>query len=140
MTRSPATDPGLTVIPRDGGTPEPREAPEQHVTRATEAPVTERPVTDEHPVAEGPSTDETPAVEAPATAEEAVPLSDNRRRAQRTAPLFAELATLEKDDPRRERLREILVEEHLPLDGTSPAGSATAASPSTTCCRSARWA
>ena len=33
----------------------------------------------------------------------------------RTAPLFAELATLEKGDPRRERLREILVEEHLPL-------------------------
>ena len=43
------------------------------------------------------------------------PISDNRRRAERTAPLFAELATLEKDDPRRERLREILVEEHLPL-------------------------
>ncbi|MBN1093032.1 RNA polymerase sigma factor SigF [Blastococcus sp. TML/M2B] len=42
-------------------------------------------------------------------------MSDNRRRAQRTAPLFAELATLEKGDPRRERLREILVEEHLPL-------------------------
>ena len=43
------------------------------------------------------------------------PISDNRRRAERTAPLFAELATLEKGDPRRERLREILVEEHLPL-------------------------
>ncbi|SDE99561.1 RNA polymerase sigma-B factor [Blastococcus aurantiacus] len=108
MTRSPATDPtGMTVIPRDAA-PEPREAPD-----VTEAPVAEVPVT-ELPAAEGPSTDETPAVEAPA-AEEAVPLSDNRRRAQRTAPLFAELATLEKDDPRRERLREILVEEHLPL-------------------------
>ncbi|MQA33200.1 SigB/SigF/SigG family RNA polymerase sigma factor [Modestobacter roseus] len=44
-----------------------------------------------------------------------VPLSENRKRAERTAPLFAELAGLEKDDPRRERLREILVEEHLPL-------------------------
>jgi len=43
------------------------------------------------------------------------PVSENRRRAERTAPLFAELATLDKDDPRRERLREILVEEHLPL-------------------------
>jgi RNA polymerase sigma-B factor len=46
---------------------------------------------------------------------DAPPISDNRRRAMRTAPLFAELATLEKTDPRRERLREILVEEHLPL-------------------------
>ena len=46
---------------------------------------------------------------------DAPPVSDNRRRAERTAPLFAELATLEKGDPRRERLREILVEEHLPL-------------------------
>jgi RNA polymerase sigma-B factor len=57
-----------------------------------------------------------PEVIEPEVAEpDAVPISDNRRRAQRTAPLFAELATLEKDDPRRERLREILVEEHLPL-------------------------
>jgi RNA polymerase sigma-B factor len=46
---------------------------------------------------------------------DAPPISDNRRRAMRTAPLFAELAALEKDDPRRERLRETLVEEHLPL-------------------------
>ncbi len=45
----------------------------------------------------------------------AAPISENRRRAERTAPLFAELATLDKADPRRERLREILVEEHLPL-------------------------
>jgi RNA polymerase sigma-B factor len=57
------------------------------------------------------------AVEAdtPDAEPDAPPISDNRRRAQRTAPLFAELATLEKDDPRRDRLREILVEEHLPL-------------------------
>jgi RNA polymerase sigma-B factor len=53
-------------------------------------------------------------VAAPAEPD-APPISDNRRRAERTAPLFAELATLEKGDPRRERLREILVEEHLPL-------------------------
>ena len=46
---------------------------------------------------------------------EVAPVSENRRRAERTAPLFAELATLEKGDPRRDRLREILVEEHLPL-------------------------
>jgi RNA polymerase sigma-B factor len=54
------------------------------------------------------------AVPVPAEPD-APPISDNRRRAERTAPLFAELATLEKGDPRRERLREILVEEHLPL-------------------------
>ncbi|NEM04694.1 SigB/SigF/SigG family RNA polymerase sigma factor [Geodermatophilus normandii] len=53
--------------------------------------------------------------ETPAPAADSPPVSDNRRRAERTAPLFAELATLEKDDPRRERLREVLVEEHLPL-------------------------
>ncbi|MCW2536546.1 MAG: sigF [Modestobacter sp.] len=50
-----------------------------------------------------------------ATPTATAPLSENRSRAERTAPLFAELATLEKGDPRRERLREILVEEHLPL-------------------------
>jgi RNA polymerase sigma-B factor len=55
------------------------------------------------------------APEAADVAPDAPPISDNRRRAERTAPLFAELATLEKGDPRRERLREILVEEHLPL-------------------------
>ena len=57
---------------------------------------------------------ETDAVEADAVASpaepDAAPISDNRRRAERTAPLFAELATLEKGDPRRDRLREILVE------------------------------
>ena len=55
------------------------------------------------------------ATEVADVAPDAPPISDNRRRAERTAPLFAELATLEKGDPRRERLREILVEEHLPL-------------------------
>jgi RNA polymerase sigma-B factor len=53
--------------------------------------------------------------DVPGAPEPAAPVSENRSRAERTAPLFAELATLEKDDPRRERLREILVEEHLPL-------------------------
>jgi RNA polymerase sigma-B factor len=43
------------------------------------------------------------------------PLSENRKRAERTAPLFVELAGLDPEDPRRERLREVLVEEHLPL-------------------------
>ena len=63
-----------------------------------------------------PADGDVPVVPAPrAETEDAVPVSDNRRRAERTAPLFAELASLEKDDPRRERLREILVEEHLPL-------------------------
>src|SRR4051794_17369945 len=42
-------------------------------------------------------------------------VADTGRGAGRPAPLFAELATLEKPAPRRERLREILVEEHLPL-------------------------
>ena len=65
-------------------------------------------------------TPETPPIPVARTEEgtpppDEVPVSDNRRRAERTAPLFAELARLEKDDPRRERLREILVEEHLPL-------------------------
>jgi RNA polymerase sigma-B factor len=53
--------------------------------------------------------------DAPEAAHAPAPISENRSRAERTAPLFAELATLEKGDPRRERLREILVEEHLPL-------------------------
>ena len=54
------------------------------------------------------------AAEAPAK-EPTAPLSENRKRAERTAPLFVELAGLDPDDPRRERLREVLVEEHLPL-------------------------
>ncbi|WP_225235471.1 RNA polymerase sigma factor SigF [Klenkia terrae] len=48
-------------------------------------------------------------------AEVVAPVSENRRRAERTAPLFVELAGLDPDDPRRERLRETLVQEHLPL-------------------------
>jgi RNA polymerase sigma-B factor len=55
------------------------------------------------------------AVAPDKVAETPVPISENRSRAERTAPLFLELSTLEKGDPRRERLREILVEEHLPL-------------------------
>ncbi|MGY1744404.1 RNA polymerase sigma factor SigF [Blastococcus sp. SYSU D00695] len=72
---------------------------------------------DEHEADRGGASDAPGAVvPAPrAEGEDAAPVSDNRRRAERTAPLFAELATLDKDDPRRERLREVLVEEHLPL-------------------------
>jgi RNA polymerase sigma-B factor len=77
---------------------------------------------DPDPEHAGEAADATPALtgEPVAAGERALepdapPVSDNRRRAERTAPLFAELATLEKNDPRRERLREILVEEHLPL-------------------------
>jgi RNA polymerase sigma-B factor len=59
--------------------------------------------------------DEDDAASGEAGPSGSAPVSENRRRAERTAPLFAELATLDKDDPRRERLREVLVEEHLPL-------------------------
>lgn len=59
--------------------------------------------------------DEDEAASTDAASPSAPPMSENRKRAERTAPLFAELATLDKDDPRRERLREVLVEEHLPL-------------------------
>ncbi|WP_249932974.1 sigma-70 family RNA polymerase sigma factor [Blastococcus sp. CCUG 61487] len=109
MTRSPATDPsGIAVDPRDGVAPEPREAPDG----GAETPAAPAAAGDE-PTSEA----ATPENEAPEseTPEPEPPVSENRRRAERTAPLFAELATLEKDDPRRERLREILVEEHLPL-------------------------
>ncbi len=61
------------------------------------------------------SDDEAETVSSDTGSPSTPPLSENRKRAERTAPLFAELATLDKDDPRRERLREILVEEHLPL-------------------------
>ncbi|WP_222264077.1 RNA polymerase sigma factor SigF [Modestobacter marinus] len=75
--------------------------------------------TDEHSgETAGMTTDPAEVVPAAAPTTDGVdtpPVSENRSRAERTAPLFAELATLEKDDPRRERLREILVEEHLPL-------------------------
>ena len=65
--------------------------------------------------AEPAADDEDEAVSPDAASPSAPPMSENRKRAERTAPLFAELATLARDDPRRERLREILVEEHLPL-------------------------
>ena len=65
--------------------------------------------------AEDPADDEDETASGDAGSSGSAPVSENRRRAERTAPLFAELATLDKDDPRRERLREILVEEHLPL-------------------------
>ncbi|SEL87701.1 RNA polymerase, sigma 28 subunit, SigD/FliA/WhiG [Blastococcus sp. DSM 46786] len=90
------------------------EAPQQPVPEAPQQPVPEAPQQPVPDASGGPSPD---AGEPAADAGEpdTPPLSENRRRAERTAPLFAELATLEKDDPRRERLREILVEEHLPL-------------------------
>ncbi len=112
MTRSPSTDetPAVGVPlpgPRSTASPVASEddiaAQEQQDETAETTPA---------PRADDPA--ETPAAAAPAEPD-APPISDNRRRAERTAPLFAELATLEKSDPRRERLREILVEEHLPL-------------------------
>ncbi|WP_309229755.1 MULTISPECIES: RNA polymerase sigma factor SigF [unclassified Blastococcus] len=125
MTRSPATDPtGIRVDLRDAVAPEPREAPEQDAAaRPASGAADATPADDATRADDATPADEAPAAEAPAAeapapdapAPDAPPLSDNRRRAQRTAPLFAELATLEKGDPRRERLREILVEEHLPL-------------------------
>ena len=59
----------------------------------------------------------------------------------RMAPLFAELATLEKGDPRRERLREILVEEHLPdmLGNCGVPALATRCRQGTRCGHSASW-
>jgi RNA polymerase sigma-B factor len=94
--REPADDQGALVV-ADAAT-----ETDEMTTDPTE-PATDRPAPD--------------AVEAEGgeVAEAAVPVSENRSRAERTAPLFAELATLEKGDPRRERVREILVEEHLPL-------------------------
>jgi RNA polymerase sigma-B factor len=97
---------GLSVIPR---------AAEDDI------PANEQPVDvpdGEAAVAQADDAVEEPAAEATTETEpepDTPPVSENRRRAERTAPLFAELATLEKGDPRRERLREILVEEHLPL-------------------------
>ena len=122
MSRSPATDETPVVgspLPdqRSAATPAAPEddiasqdTPDENVPgpRGEDAEVV--------PTADAPDAPDAEAVEAdPAVEADAPPISDNRRRAQRTAPLFAELATLEKDDPRRERLREILVEEHLPL-------------------------
>jgi RNA polymerase sigma-B factor len=123
VSRSPATDEtpvvGSPLPDQRTGAPEDDIAAQDTPAEQVPGPRTEdgeaSPVTDsEAPAADGDPDAE--AVEADAAVEpDVVPMSDNRRRAQRTAPLFAELATLEKDDPRRERLREILVEEHLPL-------------------------
>jgi RNA polymerase sigma-B factor len=109
---------GLTVIPRAAEDDVPAQ---EHAVEGVEAVEAVENVPD--PRAEGapdvPADVEPvvePVVEAAVEPEpDAPPISDNRRRAERTAPLFVELATLEKGDPRRERLREILVEEHLPL-------------------------
>jgi RNA polymerase sigma-B factor len=133
VSRSPATDETPVVgnpVPdqRSGATP-PESVPgprtedvEVHAeaVEAEEADVVEPAVVEPDAVdADAVDADavEVDAVEPAAveTEADAPPISDNRRRAMRTAPLFAELATLEKTDPRRERLREILVEEHLPL-------------------------
>jgi len=109
VSRSPATDETPVV-----GSP----LPDQRSAAASGTPegeIASQKIPDEN-VPGRPSEDAAAAEPAEVEAEaDAPPISDNRRRAQRTAPLFAELATLEKDDPRRERLREILVEEHLPL-------------------------
>ena len=136
MSRSPATDETPVVgnpVPdqRSGATPpesvpgpptEDVEAEEADVVEAdaVEADAVEPDAVDADAVdADAVDADavEVDAVEPAAVEPEAdaPPISDNRRRAMRTAPLFAELATLDKGDPRRERLREILVEEHLPL-------------------------
>jgi RNA polymerase sigma-B factor len=133
VTRSAATDRSAAAKapPGKGGAGiQPRRAEDD--IPAQEKPVGEfddRPVdatTADDPAADDPAAEdpaeEDPAEDDPAedsadgpADQEPAPVSDNRRRAERTAPLFAELATLAKDDPRRERLREILVEEHLPL-------------------------
>ena len=140
MTRSAATDSPAAddaAVLASGGPARPRTPADDEppvAGAATETaemttdpldPTTDRPTADATgtPETEIPDTDipdtEIPAAEIPETeapaAETPEPISENRSRAQRTAPLFAELATLEKGDPRRERLREILVEEHLPL-------------------------
>jgi RNA polymerase sigma-B factor len=120
VSRSPATDetPVVTNSPPEASSViEPRSAEDDLTAQ-------ERPgdPADSAPLAgtsgseaETPGTAPAETEEAEEAAPDAVPVSDNRRRAERTAPLFVELAGLEKDDPRRERLREILVEEHLPL-------------------------
>jgi RNA polymerase sigma-B factor len=125
VSRSPATDETPVVgnpVPdqRSGATPPesvpgPRTEDVEVDVEAEEADVVETDAVE--PDAVDADAVEVDAVEPAAVEPEAdaPPISDNRRRAMRTAPLFAELATLEKTDPRRERLREILVEEHLPL-------------------------
>jgi RNA polymerase sigma-B factor len=126
VSRSPATDETPVVgnpVPdqRSGATPpESVPGPRTEDVEAVEADAVEADAVEPDAVdADAVDADavEVDAVEPAAVDPEAdaPPISDNRRRAMRTAPLFAELATLEKTDPRRERLREILVEEHLPL-------------------------
>ncbi|WP_138760075.1 RNA polymerase sigma factor SigF [Modestobacter altitudinis] len=107
--RTPADD--APVVP--GAAPETLET----TTDPDDAP-TQRDPADPAPddvVVEAVEVVETAEVAAAPEAPAPVPLSENRSRSERTAPLFLELSTLEKGDPRRERLREILVEEHLPL-------------------------
>jgi RNA polymerase sigma-B factor len=122
VTSAAASSRAVEEDPLDDATADPTDAvtAEDAVTGSTAtegAAVGDAPETTPDPAVE-PDTVEADTVE-PDTVEAAEPdsppVSDNRRRAERTAPLFAELATLEKADPRRERLREILVEEHLPL-------------------------
>jgi RNA polymerase sigma-B factor len=115
-TDSPAADDAAVLAP--GGPARPRTPADDDVPVAAAAATETAEMTDPtDPAADRPEPDavepETP--ETTETTEAPAPVSENRSRAERTAPLFAELATLEKGDPRRERLREILVEEHLPL-------------------------
>ncbi len=117
MTRSAATDQPPahdTVL----GAGEPTGAVAGDTAPAGDAATEVTPMTTESSPETAPAGTAAPEPAEPAVSEPAadpVPMSDNRKRAERTAPLFAELATLDKGDPRRERLREILVEEHLPL-------------------------
>jgi RNA polymerase sigma-B factor len=120
VSRSPATDPGIEIRTAEDVIPAQEKPVEEFDDLAETAeetpdePTTPRPRSGEskRAAADTRTDDGTDGEDAE---QESPPVSDNRRRAERTAPLFAELATLEKDDPRRERLREILVEEHLPL-------------------------
>jgi RNA polymerase sigma-B factor len=111
--RNPTTEaPGITIPPdRPAAATEGTEMTTESTDTAPDLPA----VTDTSPDLPA-VTDTSPDLQAvPADAPAAAPVSENRNRAERTAPLFVELASLEKGDPRRERLREILVEEHLPL-------------------------
>jgi RNA polymerase sigma-B factor len=110
-------DPRSEVVPgADAGSPAESDATDEDTTDDAAEPE-DADATDEEPEdtasSDDDAEDETAAGDTGSSG--AAPVSENRRRAERTAPLFAELATLDKDDPRRERLREILVEEHLPL-------------------------
>jgi RNA polymerase sigma-B factor len=114
---TPQTDPGLTAA---GGDPSPavalpaaRQAADATIGAPADASAGEAAdgVGEDIVIGAAPEPAEGPDGPPAATPP---PVSENRSRAERTAPLFAELATLEKGDPRRERLRELLVEEHLP--------------------------